>query len=262
MAHSRPTPCVFALSLQSGSNGNCVYVEAAGVRLLFDAGIAARHARDRLATFGRDIRDCHAVVISHDHGDHVRSAGVYQRMFGLPLYMTPATYDCRASRLGRLSEVHTFGAGETLCFGAVRVETIPTPHDGRDSVVFVVEHAARRVGLLTDLGHVFPDLTVAVTSLDALFIESNYDQRMLEVGPYPHFLKERIRGVGGHISNTESARLLAEHAGPRLQWACLAHLSHSNNTPDLALRAHRRAWAEGFPLSVAGRFGACGPFRL
>jgi phosphoribosyl 1,2-cyclic phosphodiesterase len=244
---------MFAAALQSGSNGNSIYVEACGVRLLIDAGIPGRSARNRLAALDVDIREVNAVIISHDHADHVRCAGVYQRMFGLPLYMTTRTHEATAARgLGRLSDVRHFRTGETLDFGTVSVETVPTAHDAADGAAFVVDTGDRRLGVLTDLGHPFEGLGRLISTLDAVIIESNYDPHMLDAGPYPAFLKQRIRGPRGHLSNGEAAGLLASH-GRRLRWACLAHLSEQNNHPALALKTHRDALGPDKVLLAASR---------
>lgn len=253
---------MIAISLQSGSNGNCIYVEGNGTGLLFDAGICGREARSRLRSHGRDIRRVDAVIVSHAHTDHVRSAGVFQRMFGLPLYITRTTFEGAARRIGPVESVHYFRAGQTMRFGGLSVETISTPHDAPDSVAFLVTTGRKRLGILTDLGHVFKGLGKAVASLDAVFIESNYDPEMLQNGPYPRFLKERIRGPGGHISNVESAELLRDCAGGRLKWACLAHLSENNNDPDTALHTHRKIRAGRFALRVAGRYAPTGILEI
>ena len=247
---------MLVLSLQSGSNGNCIYVEAGGVRLLFDAGISGRQAEAALAANGRDVRAVDAVIISHDHHDHVRCAGVYHRKFGLPVYVTAGTFAAAQAKytLGPIGDVRHFDPETGLRFGAVRVETIPTAHDGADGVAFVVDDGRRRLGILTDLGHVFAGLDEAVGSLDAVMIESNYDPDMLAGGPYPEFLKRRIRGPRGHISNVEAAGLLRAAAGKRMKWACLAHLSEQNNEPDLAVRTHRDILGRRLPLHVAGRY--------
>lgn len=246
-----------ATSLQSGSNGNCVYVETDGVGLVFDAGISGRQAELRLAACGRDIRRAAALIVSHDHADHVRCAGIYQRKFGLPIHVTRKTLRAAAFYpLGRMHDVRPFQAGSTLRFGSVTVETIPTAHDGADGVAFVVDDGRRRLGILTDLGHAFDGLDAIVRSLDAVLIESNYDPDMLAGGPYPRFLKERIRGPGGHLSNVEAAELLRAAAGKRMSWACLAHLSEQNNDPDLALRTHRKIVGRRLPLHVASRYHA------
>jgi phosphoribosyl 1,2-cyclic phosphodiesterase len=244
-----------AISLQSGSNGNCIYVEAGGVRLLFDAGISGRQAELRLAGHGIDIRRVDATVISHAHRDHISCAGIYHRKFGLPIYVTAETLRLTniACKLGRISDVRHFEAGAAIPFGDVTVETICTEHDCPDGVGFVVDDGVHRLGVLTDLGHVFPRLKRVMGSLDAVVIESNYDAQMLEHGPYPLFLKQRIRGEGGHISNIEAAKLLASSACKQMKWACLAHLSESNNTPDVAVHTHRAILGKKFPLHVATR---------
>jgi phosphoribosyl 1,2-cyclic phosphodiesterase len=246
------------ISLQSGSNGNCIYVEAGQCRLLFDAGISARQAELRLAEHGRSIRDVDAVLISHDHTDHARGIGVFQRKFGLRVYATPATLRAAQAKLGlgELGEVRPFVAGEALKLPGLSVQTIPTPHDGVDGVAFVLDDGRRRLGILTDLGHPFGGLGEMVATLDAVVLESNYDPDMLACGPYPEFLKRRIRGLRGHLSNDESAGLVKAWASPRLQWACLAHLSEQNNDPDLAVGAHRRVVGQALTLVVASRYRA------
>ena len=255
---------MLVIPLQSGSNGNATYVEAGGVRLLFDAGISGRAAEERLRAQGRKMSRVEALVISHDHADHIRCMGVYHRRFGMPVHVTANTL-CAAverCRLGRLGGICDFRAGESIHFGRMTVETIATPHDGADGVAFVVDDGERRLGILTDLGHVFRGLDKVVRSLDAVVLESNYDPAMLASGPYPEFLKRRIRGRGGHLSNFEAAGLLLAAGTGRLRWACLAHLSEENNRPELALRTHREVVGEGLALHVASRYGAIGPLEV
>jgi phosphoribosyl 1,2-cyclic phosphodiesterase len=254
---------MIAVSLQSGSNGNCIYVEADGRRLLFDAGICGVHAERRLAACGKEIRGIDALIISHDHADHIRYAGVYQRKYGIPLYVSAATLDAALAkyRLGPLHDVHHFRTGGEIKFGKVSVQTIPTEHDGADGAAFVISSGRKRLGILTDLGHAFEALAEVVSSLDGVFIESNYDPEMLAKGPYPAFLKRRIQGPGGHLSNVEAAELLLSY-GRRLKWACLAHLSEQNNHPDLALQTHRAVSNPKYALHTAGRYSATDVFEL
>jgi len=256
---------MIAISLQSGSSGNCIYVETTSVRLLIDAGITGVQAEERLAAHGRDIRKVDAVIISHDHGDHIRHAGVYQRKYGIPIHVTPATLAAASSRcnLGKLTDVRSFRSCDKIRFRDVVVHAVPTPHDGVDGSVFVVEAGAKRLGVLTDLGHVFKDLVHIVASLDAVFLESNYDPAMLASGPYPAYLKQRIRGPKGHLSNIEAAEVLGRAVEEkRLQWACLSHLSGENNSPDVALKTHRAVVAEKLTLHVADRYQASDIFRI
>lgn len=245
------------ISLQSGSSGNCIYVETGDVRLLFDAGISGRAAKQRLADHGKDIRHIDALIISHDHRDHVVGMGVFQRKFGMPIYVTRRTFQATGRRmnLGKLDDVRHFYSGETIQIGNVRVETIQTPHDAVDGVAFVVDDGRCRFGVLTDLGHVFDGLSEAMMTLDAVLLESNFDPDLLRSGPYPVSVQSRIRGQHGHLSNREACELLAQ-TGDRLQWACLGHLSEHNNQPDVALATHRETLGDQFPLICADRSAA------
>jgi phosphoribosyl 1,2-cyclic phosphodiesterase len=245
---------MITFSLQSGSNGNSIYVDAAGVRLLFDAGLSGRCAAERAASRGCDLRGVDALILSHDHVDHVRCAGIWQRRFGLPIYATPRTWRATAPWQGRVADVRTFRAGARLSFGRVTVHTVPTPHDAVDGVAVVVDAEGRRLAILTDLGHPFDGLVRILEEVDAAYLESNYDPGMLDRGPYPPALKARIRGDGGHLSNPEAAEVIrACRRKPR--WVALAHLSEQNNRPQVALETHRAVVGRGYPFEVAGRYG-------
>jgi len=241
-------------SLNSGSNGNSIYVERDSVKLLFDAGISGKQAERRLALHGRDIRDVSALIISHDHADHSCCAGIFQRKFGLPIYMTRRTFKAVEPYLGPVHDVRFYEAGEVLEFGHVLVQTIPTPHDAVDGVMFLLSDGRRRLGILTDLGHVFDGLPDLVSELDFLYLESNYDPYMLEHGDYPLFLKRRIRGAGGHLSNEEAALVVKTARARVLKTVVLSHLSENNNTPRAALDTHRRIVNGDFALKVASRY--------
>ncbi len=243
------------VSLQSGSNGNCIYVESQGTRLLFDAGLTGSKTRERLDEVGIDISSIHGVLISHDHSDHIRGAGVLNRKFGLPVWMTCKTFEAAdaGKRSGNMSSPTLFQAGERIPFGKIVVETIPTPHDAADGVGFIVDDGTYRFGILTDLGHVFPALEQAFSTLDGVLVESNYDLEKLAFGNYPDSLKQRIRGKGGHLSNVDAAHLIQKF-GKRLQIACLGHLSEENNEPELALETHRKIVGKQLPIVLASRY--------
>ena len=243
------------ISLNSGSNGNCTYVQAGNMRLLIDAGISGSKAETRLAAHGHSIRDIDALLITHDHRDHAGCMGVYNRKFGLPVHVTDKTLNMARShyRVGPIADIRLYRAGETIQLDGLVVETYPTPHDCADGVVFVLDDGEHRLGVLTDLGHLFDGLARIVTSLDAVLLESNYDPNMLTRGFYPESLKRRIRGPEGHISNDEAAQLLHDAASPHLQWACLAHLSEHNNSPGIALETHQRILNNRFPIHIAPR---------
>ena len=217
----------------------------------------------RLARRGRDVSAVDAVLISHDHIDHCRSMGILNRAFDLPIYATAKTYDAaKRFALGEIGDLRYFAAGEKIQFGKVVVETIPTPHDAEDGVVFVVDDGTHRLGVMTDLGHVFDGLADLVASLDAVVLESNYDPDMLSNGSYPEWLKERIAGPAGHISNVEAAELLNKAASKRMKWACLGHLSHDTNSPELALETHRKILGDRLRLFLATRYEVSGVMEV
>jgi len=253
---------MLTFSLQSGSNGNCIYVEVGDVRLLFDAGVSGCQCAHRMDEHGRDIRDVTALILSHEHDDHVRCAGILQRKFGIPIHVTRPTWKAIRLQLGIVRDVQYFQAGGRLEFGRVIVHTIRTPHDAVDGCGFIVEHEGKRLGILTDLGHPFTALQRLFGELDAAYLESNFDPEMLAAGPYPPHLKARIRGDHGHLSNVDAGELTARHRSRRLRWVMLSHLSEQNNTPQLALKTFRGIVGRTFPADVAGRYAASRIMRL
>jgi phosphoribosyl 1,2-cyclic phosphodiesterase len=247
------------ISLQSGSNGNCYFVESGEVRLLIDAGITSTRTVERLMPHGIDVTSIQGIVISHAHSDHISGAGVLHRRYKIPVWLTRGTYHQVsispniARKLGKLQEPHIFQAGETLQFKGLTVETISTPHDSPDSVCFVIDDGSIRFGIMTDLGCCFLGLGERMETLDAMLLESNYDEKMLETGNYSEELKQRIRSDAGHLSNTESAGLIRKH-GKKLRWVCLGHLSENNNTPEKALETHQKIVGDHLNIFTASRY--------
>jgi len=248
------------ITLQSGSAGNCVFVRSGDTCVLFDAGISGIKAESRLAEYGYDIRDCQALVISHEHYDHISGVGTIHRKFGLPVYANLRTWNATRAKpsTGHIGCPNHFVSGKPFQIGSLRIEPLRTPHDAIEGVCFVIEatDSGQRFGLLTDLGHVFAGLQEVLHSLDAVLIESNYDDEMLIHGPYPQHLKNRIAGKRGHISNEDAARLLDGCQPSQLQWVCLGHLSALNNSPEIALAAHRERHGDRFAIYCADRDGA------
>jgi len=235
-------------------------VRSGDTALLFDAGISGSKAESRLAEHGYDIRECRAIVLSHEHHDHICGVGVYSRKFGLPVYANLRTWNATRAKpsIGCMGSPNYFVTGRTFEIGRLKIESILTPHDAVEGVCFVIEdiESGCRFGLLTDLGHVFHELRDAIRTLDAVLLESNYDEEMLESGPYPQHLKMRIAGKRGHISNRDAASLLDSCGSHRLQWVCLGHLSAHNNTPQVALETHHAMGLDRIPLFCADREGS------
>lgn len=248
------------ITLQSGSSGNCVFVRTEDTCLLVDAGISAIKAEIRLAEYGHDIRDCAALILSHEHCDHICGVGAFHRKFGLPVFANLRTWNATRSKptTGDIGNPNHFTSGEPFHIGSLRIEPLRTPHDAIEGVCFVIEDTkcGQRFGLLTDLGHVFNGLQKVIGSLDAVLLESNYDDEMLRHGPYPQRLKDRISGKRGHISNDDAAQLLDKCCPTQLQWVCLGHLSAHNNSPEVALAAHRERHGDRFAIFCADRDGA------
>lgn len=251
------------VSLQSGSNGNCVFVESQGVRLLFDAGISSQQTASRLDSIDVDIGSIDAVIISHAHSDHIRFVGDLQRKFGLSIWMTGGACNEAKGRksIKKADRPNLFEPGRRLEFGPVAVETIATPHDTDEGVCFVVDDGSVRLGVMTDLGHCFSGLGNVIAGLDGLLLESNYDPETLETGMYPELLKRRIKSKKGHLSNNESAMLLKEY-GIMLRWVCLGHLSEKNNRPEIAYEVHRKNIRKNIDIFLASRNGCSDIFEL
>ena len=244
------------IPLQSGSKGNCYYIESDETKILVDAGITIRQARLRLEHHDKDLDSVTDLLVTHDHSDHCRYLADYSRRLNVRVHATKPTLNAIARRpksTGTINNASCFQAGESLTVGDLKVHSIPTPHDAADGVAFVLENESHRVGILTDLGHAFAGLREVLQSLDAVIIESNYDEEMLRSGPYPEFLKQRIRGSGGHLSNEDSAKLIHTATNERLKWVCLCHLSDENNCPDTAIRTHQQWLGEDYPLHIAKR---------
>lgn len=230
------TYCVLA----SGSSGNCTWVRGGGVELLIDAGISARAIERELRELGTTLANVRAVVCTHGHRDHVAGVRTLARRCGLELWVTAGTTRHLPRETPRES-VRELPRGGAVSFGGLRVETVPTPHDIADSVALGVTDGARKLAVITDLGVPTPALAALARSAQGLVLEANHDVAMLEDGPYPRHLKQRIRGDRGHLSNAQSAELLGLAAPPGLTHLTLAHLSEHNNTQALARAAIERA---------------------
>jgi len=224
--------------LGSGSAGNSVLVWAGRTRILVDAGFSARSLVDRLGLLGLAPEAIHAIVVTHDHGDHTRGMGVFARRHGTPLHMTRATREACAGLLTGDERVLEYRPGVPFPVGELRVEPFLTVHDAADPVGVAVVDAARgyRMGVATDLGRPTAQIRHALAGCDLLVLEANHDEVMLHTGPYPASVKRRIASSHGHLSNQAAARLVTELLHPRLAGVVLAHLSNECNRPFLAER--------------------------
>jgi phosphoribosyl 1,2-cyclic phosphodiesterase len=220
--------------LASGSRGNAIYVSDGATSVLVDAGLSARDIGRRLNSRGLDAADLSAILVTHEHTDHVRGVERLCRRFQLPVYLTAGTMEA-APALKELPDTCTIVCGRPFQVGTLTVDPFSISHDARDPAGFVLGVNGTRIGIATDLGVATAVVREHLRGCRLVILESNHDPDMLMEGPYPRFLKQRIRGRTGHLSNPESGRLLSDIAHPGLQQVVLAHLSETNNTPVKAL---------------------------
>ena len=224
--------------LASGSGGNACYVETAQTRILIDAGLSCRELMRRLEVVQVDPEALDALVITHEHVDHVRGAGPLARLLDIPVYINHSTFRKSIKNLGNLSKPVTIHTGQTITIKDLVIETFTKCHDTVDPMGLVLSSDGARLGLITDLGRSTQVVEDRLRGCQALIIEFNHDQRMLEDGPYPWEVKRRIKGPEGHLSNQQAGELLEAVAHRDLGLVILAHLSRVNNDE---LRAFKEA---------------------
>jgi len=221
-------------ALASGSSGNCFYVGNGGSAVLIDAGISCKQIVERILSIGGRPENVKGIFITHEHADHVRGARVFSEKFGVPVFATEGTV--HNSPLGFCENIKFIGSNETVERGGVEVEAFSKFHRSADPVSYTVSNG-KRVSVITDVGCSCGNVESHVKDSDFLFIESNYDEGLLENGTYPYFLKKWISSRDGHFSNSQSALCVLEHASAKLRGVVLSHLSENNNTPEHALES-------------------------
>lgn len=226
------------MSIASGSSGNCIYVGTDTSAVLVDAGISKKKIAEGLKDIDMDFKDINGIIITHEHIDHTRGLGVISRSYGIPMY---ATYDtCEEikgmKQLGEFdhSLLRPISPDESFEIGDIRIEAHSIWHDAADPVCYSLFHGDKKVSIATDLGDYDDYIVNCLKDSDALLLEANHDVRMLQVGPYPYSVKQRILGKRGHLSNERSGRLLLDILNDHLKAVFLGHLSKDNNYPELA----------------------------
>ncbi|HUP45259.1 MAG TPA: MBL fold metallo-hydrolase [Thermoanaerobaculia bacterium] len=251
--------------LGSGSAGNSYYFESDGTSILVDAGFGPRETRKRLESLGRSIESVQAIVVTHEHYDHIRGAERISRKFGMPIYLTRGTLD--ASRIdGAEANVVVFENNSTFSIGELNVHARRTVHDAADPACFVVEaRDGTRVGIASDLGYVDEGVLRHLSGCDGLFFESNHDLDMLRLGTYPWSVKRRIMSRFGHLSNDDSMTAVQRMIGADLKTLCMIHLSQNNNhesiVRDMAARLLQRNGVQ-LELGIARQYEPTGVFEI
>ncbi|MEQ8800082.1 MAG: MBL fold metallo-hydrolase [Phycisphaerales bacterium] len=221
--------------LGSGSRGNALVVESGGTRVLVDCGFSAADMQRRLARLSLDPASLDAILITHEHGDHVRGLARFAGRHGLPVWMTPGTRQACAP--GPELSVRCFSPHEAFVIDDLSIMPFPVPHDAREPCQFVLSDGHRRLGVLSDIGRSTPHVRTMVDACDALLLECNHDPALLAAGPYPASVRARVSGDLGHLSNGQAAALLGTIGRERLQHVVATHISSNNNTADHARQA-------------------------
>jgi phosphoribosyl 1,2-cyclic phosphodiesterase len=239
-------------SLNSGSNGNCYYIGNGHEAVLVDAGISCRETERRMQRLGLSMRQVKAIFVSHEHSDHIRGIPVLARKYKLPVYITSNTlYRSRMDLSG--IEVLSFTGYEPVQVGGLSVTAFPKFHDAADPHSFVVEGNSVKIGVFTDIGVPCDHVIRHFQQCHAAFLETNYDEGMLEQSYYPYYLKRRISGNHGHMSNKQALELFVAHKPAFMSHVFLSHLSKDNNCPKLA-KSLFETCADGTEVVVASRF--------
>ena len=262
------------LSISSGSSGNCIYVGTRNHHLLIDDGIPGKRVVEGLQQAGIRPDELTGILITHEHSDHIKGLGVLLRKCSIPVYATAGTIRAMLSggTLGKVDEAlfHPIGREDEFQLGDMKIHPIPVPHDAADPVAYRIFDGKRSAAVVTDLGEYDSRITQELKGLDLVMVEANHDIRMLELGPYPYYLKDRIRSRRGHLCNEAAGQLVSEILHDDIRHLVLGHLSKENNYPLLAEEtvkleidgSDNKYKASDFPLDTAprDRCGICYEF--
>lgn len=230
--------------LASGSSGNCVFVSSGSTNILFDAGLSGKEIEKRMAVIGKNTADISAIVISHEHNDHIKGAGVLSRRYNIPVYGTPKTIEHSQSCVKKLYETKFFNSGTPFFIDEVRINPFSISHDAADPCGFTIKSSGSKLGIATDLGISTHLVKARLQNCTGIILEANHDPELLASGPYPWPLKQRVKSRSGHLSNQEARDLLGEILNKNLKNIVLGHLSMENNCPHLALETVSQAIKE------------------
>ena len=225
-------------SLGSGSKGNGTLIDDGNTCILIDLGFTLKETERRLRRLGKAPEDVHAVLVTHEHADHIHGVAPFARKYNQPVYLTPGTFNHK--KMGVLPRLHKVNCHRPFRIGSLGIEPVPVPHDAREPCQYLISSNGLKIGVLTDLGHVSSYVEQQYAVCHALLLECNHDVEMLSNGPYPYPLKQRVNGDHGHLNNEQAAGLLAKMDLEKLQHLVISHLSEKNNKPKLAEQAVSR----------------------
>lgn len=252
-------------SIASGSSGNCIYAGTENCHLLVDAGISGKRIEAGLNEIGLKASEMDGILITHEHSDHIKSLGVIARKHGIPMYATKGTIDwiCEHQAIGKVDEslFRVIQPEVPFRISDMTIQPISTSHDAADPVAYIMRKERKSMAVITDLGKYDNNIVDKLQGLDVLLLEANHDVHMLQVGIYPYYLKQRILGDRGHLSNELSGQLLGQILHDGFRKVVLGHLSKENNYPQLAYESVKMEITMGdnpykgsdFPIEVAKR---------
>ena len=243
---------LFITSLNSGSNGNCYYIGNDTEAVLIDAGISCRETERRMKKLGLAISLVKAIFVSHEHIDHITGVPALSKKYQIPVYITSATL-VNSKIPVQAHLVNSFQAGKPITIGKLSVKAFIKSHDAVDPHSFTISYNQLKVGVFTDIGHSCKEVKKHFEQCHAVFLEANYCEDMLEKGSYPVYLKRRISGDKGHLSNNQALDLFIKHRGSHLSHLLLSHLSKNNNSPTLVSELFNKQ-AGNTRIIVASRY--------
>lgn len=247
-------------AIASGSNGNCYYIGNENSAILIDAGISTKQILKRMEERGLDVNKLRAVFITHEHSDHMRGARVMGKRLQVPVYLNAKTYDGAYKNL-RPDNPRFFACNETIAIDDFIVHPVQKYHDAAEPCSFRISHNNLNIGVFTDIGKACKNVKEHIAKCNALFLESNYDEKMLWQGRYPEFLKERVASKVGHLSNDQAFELLDKHTNGDLRCVFLSHISKDNNTHEKAINT-MQPLSGRFEIKLASRFEPSEVYQL
>lgn len=230
--------------LASGSKGNCIYFATKQKKILIDCGISGKATKNKLADINVDIADIDAIIVSHEHFDHIQGLKILACKMGIPVFANSETAKGIARQLRTCPKFKIFSTGERFEYGDLEIHPFTIPHDTPDPTAFTIKVDNMKIGFCTDLGFVTTLVTKQLKDCDYLYIEANHHPEMVHASPRPYLYKQRVLGRSGHLSNEACANLLQDIWSPRLKHIHLAHLSSECNNPELALSTIKRVFTE------------------
>lgn len=249
-------------SLYSGSSGNCLYVESNGSKILIDSGISCKKICEGLASIGSSIEKIDAILITHEHSDHVQSLGMVSKKFDIPVYANLETWNGMEKQKEKISEnnIKLFENDKDFFLNDLTIHPFSTPHDAANPCGFNIHNGKKKLSIATDLGHMNDNILSELKESSFILLESNYDPEILKVSKYPFRLKTRISGPKGHLSNETAGKTISLLMKNNLKEVMLGHLSKENNFPELAYQTvaeelmNSNNDINSIKLSIASRF--------